>query len=63
MRLKRHASECPECSRGIRALRALLRVIVGLDVPAPDQRISGAFDRVRADASPTSIEPDTKHEP
>lgn len=50
-RLERHAAECPECTRGVRAMKALLRLIPGIttdeDVRAPDH----VFDRVRADSS------------
>jgi anti-sigma factor RsiW len=49
-RLEHHAQECPECSRGIRALRALLRymhtAVNDLVEPAPPS----IFDKVRADA-------------
>jgi hypothetical protein len=50
-RLELHAEECPDCSLGIRAVRALIRLL-----DAPLQRLSGRapasmFDRVRADAT------------
>jgi hypothetical protein len=55
-RLEHHAQECPECSRGIRAVRALLRLIHttlnDLVEPAP----SSIFDKVRADAARTAGE-------
>jgi hypothetical protein len=51
--LELHAEECPECSLGIRALRALVRLLHGSvdrsDASAP----AGIFDRVRADAAGT----------
>jgi hypothetical protein len=51
--LELHAAECPECNLGIRALRALLRVLRGSvdrsDASAP----AGIFDRVRAEAAGT----------
>jgi anti-sigma factor RsiW len=58
-RLERHAAECPDCSRGIRAVKALLRLIAQIDEPDERQRPSGAFDRVRADAKTSSHQPDT----
>ena len=49
-RLEHHAQDCPECSRGIRAVRALLRYMhTAIDdwvEPAPPS----IFDKVRADA-------------
>jgi len=60
-RLELHAEECPDCSLGIRALRALLRLLSRpsgrAETPAPP----GMLDRVRADAAraPTDTrEPD-----
>jgi Putative zinc-finger len=60
-RLELHAEECPDCSLGIRALRALLRLLnrfsEGAATPAP----AGIFDRVRADvarAATDNREPD-----
>jgi Putative zinc-finger len=50
-RLELHAKDCPDCSLGIRALRALLRLLGGsperLEARAPE----AIFDRVRADAT------------
>lgn len=47
-RLELHAEDCPDCSRGIRAIRALLRVMHAAAgrsaVRAPDS----IYDRVRA---------------
>ena len=57
-RLERHAAECPECSRGLRAMKALLRLIPGIggerEISAPDS----VFDRVRADASAPTSKPE-----
>jgi anti-sigma factor RsiW len=47
-RLERHAADCPDCSRGIRAIKALLRLLPGIEgdeIRAP----AGVFDRVRGD--------------
>lgn len=50
-RLERHARDCPECSRGIRALRSLARLLhtalADVSGPAP----STIFDKVRKDAA------------
>jgi Putative zinc-finger len=50
-RLELHAEDCPDCSLGIRALRALVRLLGGSswrdEAPAP----AGIFDLVRADAA------------
>ena len=58
-RLERHAAECPECSRGVRAMKALLRMIPriggGAEIRAPDR----VFDRVRADATALLDNPGT----
>jgi hypothetical protein len=48
MRLELHARDCPDCSLGIRALRALLRVL-GSSEPLEQRAPAGIFDRVRAD--------------
>jgi hypothetical protein len=48
-RLELHAKECPDCSLGIRALRALLRVLNGSSMRAEAHAPAGIFDRVRAD--------------
>jgi hypothetical protein len=50
-RLELHAKDCPDCSLGIRALRALLRVLGGTQERAPARPPAGVFDRVRADAA------------
>jgi hypothetical protein len=51
LRLELHAADCPDCSGGIRAIRALVRLAGRLpkDARAP----SGIFNRVRADAHAT----------
>jgi anti-sigma factor RsiW len=50
-RLDRHALDCADCGRGVRALRALVLATRGLDglagVPAP----AAIFDRVRPAAA------------
>jgi anti-sigma factor ChrR (cupin superfamily) len=58
-RLELHAEECPECSLGIRAVRALLRVLRGSADQSEAQAPAGIFDRVRAEAALT----DTRAEP
>jgi hypothetical protein len=52
-RLELHAAECPECSLGIRALRALLRLLQGSGERSDASVPAGVFDRVRADAAGT----------
>ena len=49
-RLERHAAECPECSRGLRAIKALLRLIPGIEGRSEVRAPAGVFDLVRADA-------------
>jgi anti-sigma factor RsiW len=48
-RLDRHAGQCVECGRGLRAVRAMLRALAGAagDVRAP----AGILDRARAAAA------------
>jgi hypothetical protein len=50
-RLELHAKECPECSLGIRALRALLRLLNGASERVEARAPAGIFDRARADAA------------
>jgi Putative zinc-finger len=60
-RLELHARDCPDCSLGIRALRALLRLLSGSLERAETRAPAGIFDRVRADparAATDSREPD-----
>lgn len=47
-RVDRHAEDCADCGRGIRAMRALLRLIAGVDGGAAVRAPAGIFDRVRA---------------
>jgi anti-sigma factor RsiW len=49
-RLERHAGQCVDCGRGLRAVRAMLRALAGAaaeDVRAP----AGILDRARAAAA------------
>jgi anti-sigma factor RsiW len=46
-RLERHARGCVECSRGIRATRALVRAIRGLGGPTGVHAPATIFDRIR----------------
>jgi anti-sigma factor RsiW len=46
-RLDRHAWNCADCGRGIRAMRALVRALHGLDGPAGVSAPATIFDRVR----------------
>ena len=50
-RLELHAEQCPDCSLGIRALRALLRLLGGASARTEVRAPAGIFDRVRADAT------------
>jgi hypothetical protein len=61
-RLELHAEECPDCSLGIRALRALLRLMHGAGERSSLRAPAGIFDRVRADAARTETEADQDHE-
>jgi hypothetical protein len=60
-RLELHAEECIECGPGIRAVRALVRVLHGTAdrpaAPAP----AGIFDLVRAEASRAPGDEDQAH--
>jgi anti-sigma factor RsiW len=46
-RLDRHARNCPDCGRGIRAMRALVYAVQGLDGLAGVRAPATIFDRVR----------------
>ena len=46
-RIDRHARDCPDCGRGIRAMRALLYALPRLDGPAAVRAPATIFDRVR----------------
>ncbi|HWW91205.1 MAG TPA: zf-HC2 domain-containing protein [Solirubrobacteraceae bacterium] len=55
-RLELHAEQCPDCSLGIRAVRALLRLLNG-SAERTDQRApAGIFDRIRGDAALTETQ-------
>ena len=56
-RLELHAKECPDCSLGIRALRALLRLLSSAPDRAEARAPAGIFDRVRADAAHAETDP------
>jgi len=45
-RLERHAEDCVDCGRGIRAMRALLRLIPAFSAGEPVRAPVGIFDRV-----------------
>ena len=62
-RLELHAKECPDCSLGIRALRALLRLLGGASERAEARAPAGIFDRVRADAARGGADPGESAEP
>src|SRR6202030_4440132 len=55
-RLELHADECPDCSLGISALRALLRVLGGASERAEARAPAGIFDRVRAEATRAEVD-------
>lgn len=56
LRLELHAEDCPDCSRGLRAMRALLRLAGSMNrhVQAP----AGIFGRVREDARASKPQPE-----
>jgi anti-sigma factor RsiW len=47
-RLDRHARDCADCGRGLRAMRALVRAVSGLDALAGVRAPATIFDRVRS---------------
>ncbi|TMK25730.1 MAG: zf-HC2 domain-containing protein [Actinobacteria bacterium] len=55
-RLQLHAAECPDCSLGIRALRALVRLLGSSVERSAARPPEGTFDRVRADAARGEID-------
>jgi len=57
-RLELHAADCPDCSLGIRAMRALVRLLGGSSERAETPAPSGMFDRVRADRARAAREAD-----
>ena len=61
-RLELHAEECPECSLGVRALRALVRLLRGSVHRSNAHAPEGSFDRVRADAGRTETNPEGAEE-
>lgn len=61
-RLERHAAECPECTRGVRAVKALLRLITRIDGSDARQTPPGLFDRVRVDAGAQASSSDPSEE-
>jgi anti-sigma factor RsiW len=56
-RLDRHALGCVECGRGLRAMRALVHAVQGLDGPAGVRAPTTIFDRVRLAAASGSAAP------
>jgi hypothetical protein len=62
-RLELHAKECPDCSLGIRALRALLRLLDGASERTEAHAPPGIFDRVRADAGRAETDAGEYREP
>ena len=62
-RLELHAHDCPDCSLGIRALRALLRLLGGSSERAEARAPAAIFDRVRADTSRAATDPRESAEP
>jgi anti-sigma factor RsiW len=61
-RLELHAEDCPDCSAGIRALRALLRLLHGAADRSRAHAPAGIFDLVRADAAGVESDADRAHE-
>jgi anti-sigma factor RsiW len=62
-RLELHAKDCPECSRGIRALRALMRFLKASGERSEVRAPARVFDRVRADAARQQSDPEDAREP
>lgn len=56
-RLERHAAECPECSRGVRAIKALLRLVPGIDGHSEIRAPADPFKLVRADTKDSGSGP------
>jgi anti-sigma factor RsiW len=61
-RLQLHAQDCPECSRGIRAVRALLRLMHSAGGRSDSRAPAGIFDRVRVDATHTETDAEQTRE-
>ena len=53
-RLERHAAECPDCGRAIRAMNALLRLIARVDPPGEIRTPDTLFSRLHAEAIDSS---------
>ncbi|HEY2443555.1 MAG TPA: zf-HC2 domain-containing protein [Streptosporangiaceae bacterium] len=51
-RLDRHAADCVDCGRGIRAMRALLRLIPAVEDGETVRAPAGIFDRIRGTETP-----------
>jgi hypothetical protein len=62
-RLELHAKECPDCSLGIRALRALLRALNRSSEHAEVRAPASTFDRLRADAGRAETDAGEPDEP
>ena len=56
-RLERHAAECPDCGRAIRAMKALLRLIARVDPPGTIYTPDTLFSRLHAEAIDASAKP------
>jgi anti-sigma factor RsiW len=56
-RLDHHARDCVECGPGLRAMRALVYSVQGLDGLAGVRAPATVFDRVRATAAGSSPSP------
>jgi hypothetical protein len=61
-RLELHAQECPDCSLGIRAVRALLRLLHSSEDRSESRAPAGIFDRVRVAAAHTDTDAEQAHE-
>jgi hypothetical protein len=62
-RLDRHAEGCVDCERGIRAMRALLRLIPGIEGREATRAPAGIFDRVRSDGTDSTDDDDAPAPP
>jgi len=56
-RLDRHARDCVDCGRGIRAMHALVYAVQGLDGLAGVRAPASIFDRVRLAGGSESLSP------
>jgi anti-sigma factor RsiW len=57
-RLARHARDCAYCGRGVRAMRALVHAVRGLDGLAGGPAPAAIFDRVRLAGASGSSSPE-----